>query len=256
MKKHIVIIPFIILVSCSAKKAIIAETTVNNKLSTEKIIENHYKNKLNFNTLFIKSNVSYKDPNQSQNVSAEIKIKKDNIIVVRIRILGITIAKALITPEKVQYYEKINSSYFEGNYSAISKLLGTELDFQKVQNLLVGEAIDNLKTGKYNFTLDENSYKLESISNSDISKIFYLSGDPFLITKEEISQPSLERMLQVIYQGRKSPEEYYLPTAIAIEANQKLEKTTININYNTVLINEELSFPYSVPNSYERIFIN
>jgi len=63
-------------------------------------------------------------------------------------------------------------------------------------------------------------------------------------------------MLQVIYPARKSAEEYNLPTGIAIEANQKSEKTTITINYSTVSFNEELSFPYSVPNSYERVFIN
>ena len=92
--------------------------------------------------------------------------------------------------------------------------------------------------------------------NSKISKTFYLSGDNYLLKQEAISQPALERMLQVIYPARKSAVEYNLPTGIAIEANQKSEKTTININYNTVSFNEELSFPYSVPNSYERIFIN
>jgi hypothetical protein len=256
MKKYIGLLLFGFLVSCSAKKAVIAETTANNKLSVGNIIEKHYKNQLNFSTLYIKSSVSYRDPNQSQNVTAEIKIKKDEIILVSIRILGITMAKALITPEKVQYYEKLNSSYFEGNYSALSKLLGTELDYQKVQNLLIGQAFDNLKSDKYNFSLEENSYKLESISSTAINKKFYLSNDNCLINKEVISQPALERMLQVIYPARKSAEELYLPTGIAIEANQKSEKTTININYNTISFNEELSFPYSVPNSYERIFIN
>ncbi len=256
MKKYIGLLSFYFLVSCSAKKAVIAETTINNKLTADKIIENHYKNKLNFNTLYIKSNVSYKDPNQSQNVTAEIKIKKNEIILVSIRILGITVAKALITPEKVQYYEKLNSSYFDGNYSTLSNLLGTELDFQKVQNLLLGEAFDNLKTGKYNFTLEDNKYKLASVSNSGISKTFYLSGDNYLVKKEEISQPGLERMLLIIYPARKSAEEYNLPSGISIEAIQKSEKTTININYNSISFNEELSFPYSVPNSYERVFIN
>ena len=256
MKKYIGLLSFYILVSCSAKKAAIAETVANDNLTSDKIIDNHYKNKLNFNTLYIKSNVSYRDPSQSQNVTAEIKIKKNEIILVSIRILGITMAKALITPEKVQYYEKLNSSYFDGNYLTLSKLLGTELDFQKVQNLLLGEAIDNLRNGKYNFTLEDNKYKLASVSNSGISKTFYLSGDNYLLNKEDISQPGLERMLQVIYPARKSAVEYNLPTGIAIEANQKSEKTTININYNTVSFNEELSFPYSVPNSYERIFIN
>jgi hypothetical protein len=256
MKKYIGLLSFCFLVSCSAKKAVVAETVANDKLTAEKIIENHYKNKLDFNTLYIKSSVSYRDPNQSQNVTAEIKIKKDKIILVSFRILGITVAKALITPEKVQYYEKLNSSYFDGNYSALSKLLGTELDFQKVQNLLLGEAFDNLKNGKYNLTLEDNKYKLEPFSNSGIRKTFYLSGDNYLIKQEAISQPTLERMLQIIYPARKSAEEFNLPTGIAIEANQKLEKTTININYNSITFNEELSFPYSVPNSYERIFIN
>jgi len=256
MKKYIGLLSFYILFSCSAKKAAIAETIANDKLTSDKIIDNHYKNKLNFNTLYIKSNVSYRDPSQTQNVTAEIKIKKDEIILVSIRILGITVAKALITPEKVQYYEKLNSSYFDGNYSTLSKLLGTELDFQKVQNLLLGEAIDNLRNGKYNFTLEDNKYKLASVSNSGISKTFYLSGDNYLVKKEEISQPGLERMLQIIYPARKSDEEYNLPSGISIEANQKSEKTTININYNSISFNEELSFPYSVPNSYERVLIN
>jgi hypothetical protein len=256
MKKYIGLLSFYILVSCSAKKAAIAETVANDKLTSDKIIDNHYKNTLNFNTLYIKSNVSYRDPSQTQNVTAEIKIKKDEIILVSIRILGITVAKALITPEKVQYYEKLNSSYFDGNYSTLSKLLGTELDFQKVQNLLFGEAIDNLRNGKYNFTLEDNKYKLASVSNSGISKTFYLSGDNYLVKKEEISQPGLERMLQIIYPARKSAEEYNLPSGISIEANQNSEKTTININYNSISFNEELSFPYSVPNSYERVFIN
>ena len=256
MKKYITLLSFCFLFSCSAKKAVIVEKVDNDRLTVNKIIENHYKKKLNFNTLYIKSSVSYRDPNQSQNVTAEIKIKKDEIILVSIRILGITMAKALITPEKVQYYEKINSSYFDGNYSALSKLLGTELDFQKVQNLLLGEALDNLKIEKYHFTLEDNSYKLESVSNSDYRKTFYLSSNNYLINKEEISQPGLERMLRVIYPARKSAEEYNLPTGIAIEANQKSENTTININYNSISFNEELSFPYSVPNSYERIFIN
>lgn len=256
MKKLIGLLFFGLLVSCSAKKAIIVEPTANDKLSADKIIENHYKNELNFNTLYIKSSISYKDPNQSQNVTAEIKIKKDKIILVSIRILGITMAKALITPDKVQYYEKINSSYFDGNYSALSKLLGIELDFQKVQNLLLGQAFDNLKNEKYNFALEDNKYKLESISNSDIIRKIYLLDNNFLIHKEEIAQPVLERMLQVIYPARMSAEEFNLPAGIAIEANQKSEKTTININYNTISFNEELSFPYSVPNSYDRIFIN
>jgi hypothetical protein len=33
-------------------------------------------------------------------------------------------------------------------------------------------------------------------------------------------------------------------------------KTEILIDYNSITFNEDLSFPYSVPDGYDRIFIN
>jgi hypothetical protein len=49
-------------------------------------------------------------------------------------------AKASITPTSVSYYEKIKGTYFEGDFSALSQWLGTDLDFNKIQNMLLGEA--------------------------------------------------------------------------------------------------------------------
>jgi hypothetical protein len=46
-----------------------------------------------------------------------------------------------------------------------------------------------------------------------------------------------------------------LPLSLAIDARQKENKTNINIEYKNISINEELSFPYNVPEGYERIFI-
>ena len=97
-----------ILVSCKPKATLVTQSNkVNKSIGTNKIIENHYNNKSDFSTLYIKSSVKFDDGKQSQNVTAEIKIKKDEIILISIRFLGITMAKALITPDEVKYYEKI-----------------------------------------------------------------------------------------------------------------------------------------------------
>jgi hypothetical protein len=256
MKKYIGLASIFFLFSCTAKKALVAEIVANKELTSEKIIEKHYNDKMSFSTLYIKSSASYKDNKQSQNVTAEIKVKKDEKILISIRFIGITMAKALITPDKVQYYEKINGSYFEGNYASLSQWLGTDLDFQKVQNMLIGESFDDLKIEKYDTLLEDKLYKLSANSNTGISKTFYLGSDTFLINKQEISQKTQGRMLQVSYPERKQASEAFLPLRIAIEAIQKSGKTNININYNSVSFNEDLSFPYSVPESYERVFIN
>jgi hypothetical protein len=75
-------------------------------LKSSKIIANHYNNKSDFSTLYIKADAKYSDDRSSQNVTAEIRIKKDEQILVSIRFLGITMAKASITPTSVSYYEK------------------------------------------------------------------------------------------------------------------------------------------------------
>jgi hypothetical protein len=245
------------LVSCKAK-AKVAEVTKKedlNSLSANQILKKYYANKSDFKTLYIKSNVKYNDEKQSQNLTAEIKIKKDEQILVSIRFLGITMAKALITPASVSYYEKLNSTYFEGDFSTLSKWLGTDLDFNKVQNILIGQAIDDLTKGKYQDSLVGQEYRLEELSKSNTKKYFFLGKDSFLLSKQEIIQTAENRKIEVLYSDYKKYNDSPIPSDIVINAEQEKGKTEINLGYNTITINEELNFPYSVPKDYKRILI-
>ena len=147
MKKSVsILIIAVAFASCKPKQAVVSEEVVlaGEAKSAKEVIAGHNAIPKDFKTLYIKGDASYKDSKQSQNVSVEIRIKKDETILVSVRVLGITMAKALITPKSVSYYEKINGQYFEGNYAVLSRWLGTELDFKKVQNMLLGEALDDL----------------------------------------------------------------------------------------------------------------
>jgi hypothetical protein len=95
---------------------------------------------------------------------------------VSIRFLGITMAKTLITPNKVKYYEKINGKYFEGDFTTLSRWLGTELDYQKVQNLLLGQSIDDLSKGKYVAVIENTLYKLQPAKRNRRSKKHFTSS--------------------------------------------------------------------------------
>ena len=62
-----------------------------------------------------------------------MRMEKDQKIL--IMSTPISVVKALITPEKVSFYNKLDNTYFEGDFKYLSDLLGTDLDFEKVQNL-------------------------------------------------------------------------------------------------------------------------
>ena len=258
-KFSILVLLTVFMVSCKSKAIAIAAgnepVAAAEKMSAKKIIENHYNNKNEFSTLYIKSSARYADDKQTQNVTAEIKIKKDEQILVSIRFLGITMAKALITPKTVSYYEKINGKYFEGDFSSLGQWLGTDLDYNKIQNMLLGQAIDDLTKGKYLETLLEQTYRLDDTSNKNTKKSFFLDADKFLVQKQEITQTAEERMIKVAYADNKVYNQATLPTSVLINTFQKKGNTEINLEYNSVTFNEELSFPYSVPNGYKRIII-
>jgi hypothetical protein len=241
--------------SCKSK-AVLAEKGAAGALSSDKIISGHYATPNDFSTIYIKSTARYKDEDQTQNVTAEIKIKKNEKILVSIRFLGITMAKALITPSEVKYYEKINGKYFEGDYSTLSQWLGADLDFVKVQNLLIGQAMDDLSKGNYKSSVEDQLYKLESSEASQVTKTFYFESAKFLLKRQELIQSARGRQLEVEYPDYKDYGKAVMPTAVVVEALQKKGKANISIQYNSITFNEELSFPYSVPEGYERVFID
>lgn len=256
MTKYIaVLLLSVVLFSCKAKMATIGESDATTSLSASKIIRNHYKNTRDYKSMYIKASARYQDSKQTQNVTAEIRIKKNEAILVSIRFLGITMAKALITPKEVKYYEKINGEFFEGDFTTLSKWLGTDLDYYKVQNLLTGEALDNLNEGSFKASIEDKLYKLNGSSNN-VDKTFSFEAENFLIKKQQIIQTDKDRYLEITYPSHTQYNTIILPTALLIEAQQEKSKNNINISYNSVTFDEDFSIPYSVPEGYKQIFIN
>jgi hypothetical protein len=255
MRKVILfLLSFTFLVSCKPKQSVL-ESAANESLVAVKVISGHYGNKKEFSTLNIRANAKYKDEKQSHSVTADIRIKKDEIIWINVKLLGFPVAKALITPDKVSYYEKINNTYFEGDFSILSNWLGTELDFNKVQNLLIGNAIDDLTKSTYNVKIEKELYQLTETNISNTHKVFNFEGGNFLLKKETIFQEQENRKLEIYYPSHKEQNNVFLPNEINIKAQQK-ESVFIDLEYKNIIFNENLSYPFSIPSSYDQINVN
>jgi hypothetical protein len=256
-KKWVSLLSLLLLLALNSckSKAFIAEAKAVKAVKAEKLVRSHYELDRNFKTAYIKADVSYKDDNESLNVSADIRLQKDEKILISIRVFGITMAKGLITPTEVKYYAKTGSSYFEGDYTTLSKWLGTDLDFTKVQNMLIGEAFDNLNKNKYQSSVENGLYKLEDKSSENVLKTFLFEASLFLIKKQQIQQVKENRTLTVDYPNHKQYDKVSFPTALQIDALNQGKKTKIDIVYSSVKLNDELSFPYNVPSGYNRTFI-
>lgn len=262
MKKYLVIIMAAgtLFTSCKSKQAVANATTVadvsaEEVKATKEVVAGHYANAYNFETLLIKADTRYEDKNQRQSVSADIRIKKDETILVSLRYLGFTVAKALITPKEVAYYEKINGTFFKGDYKLLSRWLGADLDFNKVQNLLLGQALYNLNKGTYKTTIENGQYKLTGKDGS-ILKEFLFEGSKYLLKQQRVEQGGTDtRSLDIAYAAYAEYPQAVLPKGINILAEQK-DKVKLDITYNSVTFNEKLTFPFEIPENSKEITLD
>lgn len=247
-------IAFVFLAACKTKLSAVNETTASEELAATKVIKEHYSQKANFKTLNIRTNAKYEDDKTELSFTADIRIIKDEIIWINIKKFSIPMAKALITPSKVSYYEVINGTYFDGNYDLISNWLGTDLDFQKVQNLFIGKTLDDLTKQTYIATIVDGLYKLTEKNKSATEKEYHFEASNFLLKKEWVSQPAENRNVTINYPSFTNQNNMYLPTEISIDAIQK-KPVKIEIQYKNVTFDENFNTPFSIPDGYEEIKI-
>lgn len=247
------------LISCKTQQKKVQEQAVSQEevvdTKVKDIIQKHYENGLNFQTVSIRAAADYADKKQSVSINADIRIKKDEIIWINLKFFGIPMAKALITPTRVSYYEKANNTYFDGNYSILTKMLGTDLDFQKVQNLLLGRPIDTLTKEEFIAEIADNLFLLRSKKKSDIEKTFSFETANYLLKKQFVNQTSKNRNVLVNYPAFTNQDNIFLPTGVSILANQQ-DQVKIDVAYKKITFNESLSYPYVIPDGYSQIKID
>jgi hypothetical protein len=223
----------------------------NLKLSTKQLIKENEKQAPNFKTLQSKLKITFTEKGNTQTHAVSFRAKKDEMLWMS---ATFSIIKALVTPEKISFYNKLDNTYFEGDFSYLSDLLGTELDFKKVQNLLFGEALYDLKDEPYKASVLDSSYVLQPKNQSALFEIFVIL-DPtlFKVKSQQISQPKEQRHLQIDYKTYQEIDKQILPEKIRVIAVEANEEVAIDLEFKNVSLNEDLRFPYKIPSGFDKI---
>lgn len=237
--------------NCKSSKTISSGKT-NYGLTSKQLIRENAKQAPVFKTLATRVKIDITDGSKESSYSVNMRIEKDKQILLTSS--PISVIKALITPEKVSFYNKLDNTYFEGDYTYLSNLLGTELDFNKVQNLLLGEALFNLKDNTYKISVDNESYVLQPKKQRDLFELFVLlSPSYFKVTSQQISQIQKFRHLQIDYLKHQEVNKQILPEHIKVIAVEANEEMILNLEYKGISLNESLRFPFKIPSGYKEI---
>ena len=242
-----------LLFNCKSTKSVIASGEASDKLSAKQVIKQHQKSDTDFETLQGKVRIDITQNQKDQGSTFNLRIEKDKVIWLSAK-LGL--ARMMITPEKVRFYSKLDNEYFDGDYKLLSDFVGVDLDFLKVQNILLGQAIFSLKDEPHTVSVNENSYALQPKDQNALLELFYLiNPSHFKMDSLQLFQQLKKRILQVDYKSYQEVDKQVLPKNIRIIAVEDTDEVAITMEFKSLSLNEEVRFPFRIPSGYKEIVI-
>ena len=160
----------------------------------------------------------------------------------------------MITPDRVSFYNKLDNTYFDGDFSYLSDLLGTQIDFTKAQNILLGETVYDLKQDDYVLSTHEKSYLLQPKEQKQLFEIFFLINPAhFRLDSQQVAQNLEQRMMEVDYITYQEVGKQVFPEKLKVYSVEKSNETIIGLEFKSITLNEDLNFPYKIPSGFKQL---
>ena len=199
--------------ACKTNKTVVDASNVK-KMNARKIVKNHLKTKFEAKTLESKIKVrytNYRGLRKRHQFTVRLRMIKDSVIWMRGN-KAITVFKLKITPNSFSYYSPLSKEYFEGDFSLLEKILGVQLNFEQIQNLLLGKSVFEMKGKRFSSEIAENSYKLTPKTQEDLFKVFFkVNPNHFRLDQMFLEHQKKDQTLRIDYNGYLKVDNDLIP---------------------------------------------
>ena len=251
IRRHLYMLFAVLVFGCATLKPARTLKLPVSTMKAKQIYKAHQKQKAEFSTLQSRLKIEILTENRSQSQTVTLRMERGKAIWLN---AFLNMLRVKITPNKVEMYNKIDRTYFEGDYSLINTFLGLELNFENLENVLLGDAIFKHNANALKKSSAETSYALRpKVSGSLLELLYLIDASSFKMERQKVSQALLNRNLQVDYQLFQSIENQLFPKAMTIKVLDNQKETVLKINLKSVSLNQPLRYPFKRPSGYKQI---
>lgn len=251
-----ILVLLLVFTSCKSSKTVLGNSVGTKSISAKKVSKRHLQNQFDKKTVEAKLKVAFQDNKSKESFTVKLRIEKDKIIWLNATYYGVIAARVKITPTSVSYYEKINRTYFKGSFEVLKNMLGTEVNFTQLQNLLLGQTIFDLNAQRYKSVVDNDAHLLVPAKQKALFDIlFWINPTHFKVDKQELKNAAKNQTLKVSYNKYSIIDGETFPKRLQIRAKGKDKFTNIDIEYRSVIFNKNFSTPFRVPNGYKQVVL-
>jgi hypothetical protein len=244
--------------ACKSKKAIVATTPAvkaapivsDKKEANIKLLRS--KN-INFNTLSMKGKANLRLPGNENTVTVNVRIQRDQKIWMSITaLLGIEVARAVITPDSIMVINKLQNTYVRQPFSYIYRYTSRQVSFKMLQDVLTGNTINTLFNPAA--VLEQNEQGLWILKGNEGSLGFNLNFNALQKPGQlNLNDIKAAQALKVNYGHYQKVNEFMMPAQIAINSMSGNKRVDIDFDFSKIESNVQLDFPFRVPKGYELI---
>ncbi len=229
------------------------------------LVKKQKENELKFDWFATKSDIVAEVNGDKQNLSAVIRIKHDSLIWISINaLLGIEVARVLITPDSLKLLNRINSTYLLGDVKQLSSLLNADFDFYMLQSLLLGNSFDYYEDERLKTSIENDVYIISSLKKRNLHKAeinsdpqrdeplqsLYIDPKTFKLLRTGLIEYNPKRTMDISY-SNFSVIDSLQTIPIQIDVDIKAQKTiTVKLNYEKFKINQVQEVPFKIPAKY------
>lgn len=235
------------------------------KALSRKMLENEF----DYKWLNSKFSANTSIDGKTNSFNATVRSRKDSVLWISFSMLGIEGARILATRDTVRFIDRVNSKFFVGDYAFLSERLNTEVDFDMLQAILIGNPVafydddENLRT-----YIEDGNQVLSTVRKRVIRKSLnsppeqnklkelvqriWLDNASFKVKKNVINDFNTNRTFEGNYDDFQKVDSLLFPfiAEFTITAHRTMK---VNINYSKVEINNVQQMPFNIPAKYERI---
>jgi hypothetical protein len=268
---------YIILLLVSAATLIAVSSCKTRKLFKEPLKEEGAEflfkklkeSELKYSDLSIRFDADLTFDKKDNSFKGNIKIKKDSIIWISINpMFGIEAFRVMFTTDSVKMINKINNTYFLGDYSLINSMFSTPFDFDMIQSLITGNDFSYYENDIFKANIDGGLYKLTTVGRRKLKKHvknqvdhdkvlvqdIWLNPETFKIIKQQWKEikNNNSKMLFTYENFGLSDDGQAFPSILNCEITAE-NNISLKIKYSKVQVNKPFDFVFNIPESYKPV---
>lgn len=253
------------LYSCGAGKN--AQTAFKlQKRNDKELMESLAKqDQVKYDFLSVRIGVDVESEAQNASFSCYVKMRVDSAFSGSIKKANFVIGSYLITQDSLYFVDKLKDCYIAQPLLYFSTMLGTDVEYEFFQDLILGKAIGFDPDVKYKQIDGEDHYILSTHKERAYKKLendrldikedlvliqYHMNGESMNLERIEMEVPADTTSISIHYIEQKEVDRFTLPEQTEITINHPRDIVKLKLNYATVKLNDPRRIQIKIPEDY------